>query len=216
MLHVGWSHKARAPARIMVYPDGCRDVIIAEPPDRAPYVLFSDWDFQPRAVDVDAGTRMTGFRLRPGLTLAAGALVELIGQETRVEAFLESMLTPADELADIVDLLAGSITPLARIARQAGVSPRTLQRRFREHQLPPPDFWRRLGRARRTVSALSAGEPLAEMAADFGYSDQAHMTRECRRWFGQSPMQLRRDPGTRAVLAQPGVGNWTGEQISIR
>ncbi|PWE52690.1 hypothetical protein DEM27_29380 [Metarhizobium album] len=94
------------------------------------------------------------------------------------------------------------IMPLARIARDAGASPRTLQRRLRECRLPPPDFWRRLGRARRTVSALSADEPLAEMATDFGYSDQAHMTRECRgcerrflRLFAQLPHQGRRGEG---------------------
>ncbi|CAN7345492.1 helix-turn-helix domain-containing protein [Rhizobium sp. LjRoot30] len=216
MLHVGWSHRTEAPARIMVYPDGCRDVIIAEPPDRAPYILFSDWDFQPRAVDVIAGTRMTGFRLRPGLTLTPAALAELTGQETKIATFLESMLSPTDELADVIALLAGSTMPLARIARHAGVSSRTLQRRLRECQMPSPDYWRRLGRARRTVSALSGSETLADTAARFGYSDQAHMSRECKSWFGRSPAQLRRDPGTRAILAQPGVGNWTGEQISIR
>lgn len=139
MLHVGWSHRAEAPARIMVYPDGCRDVIVAEPPDRAPYILFSDWDFQPRSVDVIAGTRMTGFRLRPGLTLTPGVLAELAGQETKAGACLDSMLSPTDELAYIVDLLASSTVPLARIARHAGVSSRTLQRRFRECQMPAPD-----------------------------------------------------------------------------
>ncbi len=216
MQHVGWSHQAKTPGRVTVYPDGCRDVIVVEAPGEAPYLLFSDWDDRPRVVDVVAGVRMTGFRLRPGLTLSPDALAELAGEEAHTAAFLGDRLNPADEMAEIVDLLAGSALPLIRIARRAGVSPRTLQRRFHEKRLPVPDFWRRLGRARGAAAALSDDMPLAAIAASLGYSDQAHMTRDCLHWFGQSPARLRRDEAARAILAQPGLGNWTGVQISMR
>lgn len=216
MLHVGWSHRAKTHGRVTIYPDGCRDVIVIEAPDAAPRLLFSDWDFRPRVVDVTAGVRMTGFRLRPGLTLAPEALGELMGEETQAIAFLKSTLSPADDMAEIVDQLSSSTLPLARIARRAGVSPRTLQRRFQEKRVPAPDFWRRLGRARRMAAALSEDRPLADIAAGFGYSDQAHMSRDCLEWFGKSPARLRRDDAARAILAQPGLGNWIGVQISMR
>lgn len=216
MLHVGWSHQAKAPGRVTVYPDGCRDVIVVEAPDRAPHLIFSDWDDRPRVVDVTAGMRMTGFRLRPGLTLSPDALAELAGEEARTAAFLGDRLDPVDDMAEIVELLAGSALPLARIARRFGVSPRTLQRRFHEKRLPAPDFWRRLGRARRAAAALADDTPLAAVAASLGYSDQAHMTRDCLAWFGQSPARLRRDEAARAILAQPGLGNWAGVRISMR
>jgi AraC-like DNA-binding protein len=82
--------------------------------------------------------------------------------------------------------------------------------------LPPPDFWRLLGRARRAAGRIASGARLAEVADDAGYSDQAHMTRELARWFGMSPGQLRRSAPALDALLQPALGNWTGEQISTR
>ena len=113
MLHVGWSHQARTPRRITVYPDGCRD------------------------------------------------------------AFTKSTCRPP---------ISGAVSA---------------------------------GRAARPA-ALSVDLPLAAVAVSLGYSDQAHMTRDCLNWFGQSPARLRRDHAARAILAQPGLGNWTGVQISMR
>lgn len=45
-------------------------------------------------------------------------------------------------------------------------------------------------RARTAYALLTAGAPLAEAAAQAGYSDQAHMTRELRRLAGQTPARL--------------------------
>jgi AraC-like DNA-binding protein len=105
---------------------------------------------------------------------------------------------------------------LATAARRLGVSPRGLQRRLRAIGLPPPDFWRLLGRARSAANALPGGAPLAAIAADFGYSDQSHMTREFVRWLGIAPDRLRHAPARMDIIRQPGLGNWTGEQISTR
>ncbi len=98
----------------------------------------------------------------------------------------------------------------------AGVSARTLQRRLVAHGLPPPDFWRLLGRARRAAGCLRSGQKLADIADAHGYSDQAHMTRDFTRWFGAPPARMARDTALLDVTLQPGLGNWTGEQISTR
>jgi AraC-like DNA-binding protein len=37
------------------------------------------------------------------------------------------------------------------------------------------------------------------------------MTREFVRWFGRTPVQLRRNPAAMTDLAQPGLGNWSVE-----
>jgi len=111
----------------------------------------------------------------------------------------------------MIDALCLPGNSVHRLARQQGVSERTLQRRFSDLSLPTPAFWRQLGRARRAVQALQCRVPLAEIAAHYGYSDQAHMTREFVRWFGRTPVQLRRNPASMTDLAQPGLGNWSGE-----
>jgi AraC-like DNA-binding protein len=81
---------------------------------------------------------------------------------------------------------------------------------------PSPDFWRLLGRARRAAGLLGAGWALADAAIESGYSDQAHMTRAFRRWIGAPPAALCADTGLLSDVTQPGLGNWTGEQISTR
>ena len=98
----------------------------------------------------------------------------------------------------------------------SAVTVRTLQRRLKDLSLPPPEVWRLLGRARRAASMLPHRLPLADIAFDSGYSDQAHMTREFKRWFGQTPSMLRRNKTLLDDIAQPALGNWTGEQISMR
>jgi len=45
-------------------------------------------------------------------------------------------------------------------------------------------LWRMLAKA---ASAIAAGLPLASAAADAGFSDQAHLTRTMRRFFGVTP-----------------------------
>ncbi|MBI1651000.1 hypothetical protein C6Y62_12440 [Hyphomicrobium sulfonivorans] len=49
---------------------------------------------------------------------------------------------------------------------------------------------------------------------EYGYSDQAHMTREFVRWFGRSPEKLRQNPSAMSDLLQPGLGNWS-EEIAL-
>lgn len=105
---------------------------------------------------------------------------------------------------------------IASVVKQAGVSARTLQRLLRQKGLPAPDFWRRLGRARQAACLLRDSTNLTSIAYEAGYSDQAHMTRDFRRWFGLTPSQLRANSQCLLDVTQSGLGNWTGEQISIK
>ncbi|MEC9402698.1 MAG: helix-turn-helix domain-containing protein, partial [Pseudomonadota bacterium] len=134
----------------------------------------------------------------------------------RVEDILGNALDETNDLDDVIVALTLPQSTVERASKQAGVSVRTLQRRFREQGLPPPEYWRLLARARRAAGLLATEVPLVEIAAVCGFSDQAHMTRDLRRWFGRSPAQLRRDPDSLSLLSQPALGNWIGEQISTR
>jgi AraC-like DNA-binding protein len=81
-----------------------------------------------------------------------------------------------------------------RLAESLGISERQLRRRFHQSVGYGPKTLDRVLRFRRLVAqsgALAAGESdLARVAADLGYADQAHMTRDCLRLSGLTPVQL--------------------------
>ncbi|WP_162806352.1 helix-turn-helix domain-containing protein [Sphingosinicella terrae] len=117
------------------------------------------------------------------------------------EAVVEA--TPAE--ADLPDRLALAMRQeerlsLAHWAAAHRISTRTLTRQFRQcFGLAPARFrWRA-----RTLAAWRAilleSQPLASVAASFGFSDQAHLTRSVRALTGRPPKAWRR--GTRATLS---------------
>jgi AraC-like DNA-binding protein len=85
---------------------------------------------------------------------------------------------------------AGSMR-IAALARGLGLGPRALQIRFRRHVGLTPKEFARLMRLQATLRALETQAPLSELAADAGFADQAHATRELRRVTGLAPARLR-------------------------
>ncbi len=81
-----------------------------------------------------------------------------------------------------------------QLAESLGISDRQLRRRFHRSVGYGPKTLDRVLRFRRLVAqagAIAAGESdLARVAADLGYADQAHMTRDCLRLSGLTPAQL--------------------------
>ena len=182
----------------------------------APSVVLTQFDLRPRTVSLAAGTEITGYRLRPGAVVDKTALRAIALEPEKTPAILAEIVARPSDLEEVIAALAQPASGLRAISGNLGLSVRTMQRRFRTAALPPPDFWRLLARARRAVSLLQSTASLADIASDCGYSDQAHMTREALRWFRQSPARIRRDALLYDLLSQPGLGNWTGEQISTR
>lgn len=81
--------------------------------------------------------------------------------------------------------------PVWQAARAAGVSRECYSRRFtRLHNIPPSTFrlLMQLNAARRL---LRAGQPIAAVAAETGFSDQSHLGRCFRRFFGVTPGRYR-------------------------
>jgi AraC-like DNA-binding protein len=83
------------------------------------------------------------------------------------------------------------------------MEPKRLARYVRDATGFAPDRLRRLARFERFAEALRArpAEPLAELAAAYGYADQAHLTHEVRTFSGMTPGELR----ARQLPAQGGV-----------
>jgi AraC-like DNA-binding protein len=76
--------------------------------------------------------------------------------------------------------------------RRNGLSLRSLQSRFRRAVGLTPKEFGRVMRLQATLRALDAGDSsLSDVAADAGFSDQAHVTRELRRVTGLAAARLR-------------------------
>jgi AraC-like DNA-binding protein len=102
-------------------------------------------------------------------------------------------------------LLADPRAQAEDVAAQVGLSPRQLRRRCHTVVGYGPKTLQRVLRFRRFVARLDAGPPstqdthdLAGLAAEAGFADQAHLTRECRALAGLTPVALARQRGPAA------------------
>jgi len=84
---------------------------------------------------------------------------------------------------------------MATIASVVGVSPRHLQRCFKEAVGLSPKEYALVRRARHALKRVAfddgAAGGLARVAAETGYADQAHLTRDFQRLMNGAPEQLR-------------------------
>ncbi len=83
-------------------------------------------------------------------------------------------------------------TGVNQLARDFGVSPRTMQRLFADHVgATPKQVLQRLRRQQAVDRLSEPGAPsLARIAAELGYADQSHLTRDFRATLGRSPAAL--------------------------
>lgn len=91
---------------------------------------------------------------------------------------------------------------VAVLARDLGISERTLERRFAAHSGYTPVQFRRLLRFRRLLQRLPAsGVPdWAGLALDAGYADQPHLVREFGGFAGVSPQRWWREQCAMGLL----------------
>lgn len=203
-----WHRPAGPASSTTIVPDGCRDLIVVEDGSGHRRAFVSPIDRAPRQVHVEARSRVWGLRLRPG-TRIRGALSELARcSESDVTRHLASMTERPQNLEEAFEALAHSET-VRQAAQSCGVSERSFRRWFKKHEAETPQFFLQLQRVRRAARVVArwAGEAgnLADIALDFGYADQAHMTRAFRRWLGQTPAALASYPNP--LLFSLGVGD---------
>jgi AraC-like DNA-binding protein len=191
----------------VVMPDGCVDIVW-----RGDRLMIAGPATRPLVSEVPLGTAVWGVRFRLGV---AGAALGLPAGE-----FLDDNVPLADVWGPALDervasggvsalvaavrerVLAAPLDPLARAAalRMAepgarvsalalGVSERQLRRRFEDAVGYGPKTLARVLRFQRFLG-LAGREELARLAVAAGYSDQAHLTRECRRLAGRTPSEL--------------------------
>ncbi|MGP3912579.1 AraC family transcriptional regulator [Nonomuraea sp. 10N515B] len=132
---------------------------------------------------------------------AAGAtLVEQVVAEpdaraaiAHVETFLLSLGPEQDPLTDEVAALVAmaendvSMTRVDELAARSGRSVRSLQRLFREYVGIGPKWVIRRFRLHEAAERVYQGLDLATLAAELGYTDQAHLTRDFTAAVGMPP-----------------------------
>ena len=88
---------------------------------------------------------------------------------------------------DYLDAHAREQTPASTLEGVAGIDRYTITRHFRRAFGTSPDRYRMLRRLALARAVVERGQPLAQAAADAGFADQSHMTRQFKRTYGLTP-----------------------------
>ncbi|HYJ08843.1 MAG TPA: helix-turn-helix transcriptional regulator [Polyangiaceae bacterium] len=210
------------PKLVFVPPDGCADLMLRF----SGGLLCEAVVIQPaehyEVVSVAPSDALFGVRFQLGFGGACVRQRELVERELarrftgadprnldRVHADLADAATSFVERwcgarADWLEPALGELqrrrgnVPVAELARGVGVTERTLHRGFVEWVGASPKLLSRTLRSRAAVELACGTEALVEVAAELGYADQAHLSRELRELWGVTPA------GVRRRLAGPG------------
>ncbi len=201
-----WVRACGSADEVRIMPDGASDVIWRQghgTPIVGP-------DTTARAYPRTAGELLLGMRFRPGaggggigVPLDALRDRQVDAREIDRASDVHADLAPAAVFTRLraaapdrgPDPLVLAAVPrvgegdLGALAREFAISERQLRRRFHAAVGYGPGTLARILRFRRFLTLLDRGrDDLAGLAFDAGYADQAHLTRECRRLAGLSPL----------------------------
>ncbi len=111
-----------------------------------------------------------------------------------VEQFLAEFADAGDALVNraLARLDAQPDVAIARLAKDAGVSERQLERRFLARVGVTPQRYVSLRRFQRAVALAATAPTLAAAAHQAGYADQSHFNREFRRYVQRAPGEVLR------------------------
>jgi AraC-like DNA-binding protein len=115
----------------------------------------------------------------------------------------------AEQAAELVARITGdpALRRVGQLAAASGVSARSLQRLFANYVGVSPKWVMRRARLHEAAERADGGELVdwAELAADLGYADQAHLTRDFTATIGVPPAHYAApsEPLERAEQAEP-------------
>jgi len=119
---------------------------------------------------------------------------------------IDEFCTKPENLTEALNCLASDKRTVLCAANELGVSLRSLQRLVRTGTGQTPVFWLSLARIRKAGRLLVKDKKLTDVAIETGFSDQAHMNREMKRWFGKTPNQVKSDPDLLNAVVESGYG----------
>jgi hypothetical protein len=205
-----WSFGAVHATSSLIAADGCFDLIVrTNSAGHARATVYTPVTTAHLAT-VPAGTRVVGVRVKPGaggaLTGPGAAVLQRPFADNGVDADeLEALVAECVETwpapSVVTDFVLRARETRGGLRALHLSRARTLQRACRRWLGLRPKTFLRIERAWAARTASRAGQPLAAIAADLGYSDQAHLSRELRVLLGVTPRSLRavgnlQDPST--------------------
>lgn len=115
----------------------------------------------------------------------ADTLRTLSGQPDRRRSRIDSRAV--ELVRDYLTTHAREQTPASTLERVTGADRFTIARHFRWAFGTSPDRYRTMRRLALARAAIENGLPLARAAADAGFADQSHMTRQFKKTYGLTP-----------------------------
>jgi AraC-like DNA-binding protein len=213
-------------AIVPIVPDGCMDLIWSSH-DEA--IQVAGPDSVRFLAELNPGEELAGVRFNPGaaaevlgvpavairdarVPLAelwgtdANRIAELVGAASDRALALEALAADRVVAAGRTSLAIVGIVELARdgtdvrrMAADLGISERKLRRTCLDAFGYGPKVLQRILRFQQAKRLIEGGVPLADVAYQAGYSDQAHLTREVTSLAGTTPTRLR--PAARTLAA---------------
>jgi len=203
-----WTFESYTNCETYVLPDGCRDFILLKSAKQSGAWFISDLSDIPYSVSTTAGSNISGIRLQPGVELCLDNLSDWLRGKNPAVLFgsdqMDEFCVRAPNLAEALDCLASNKRTVQCASKELGVSLRSLQRLVKTGTGQTPYFWFSLARIRKAGRSLIEDRKLSDIAIESGFSDQAHMSREMKRWFGKTPNQIKSDPEFLTTLSEPG------------
>jgi len=115
----------------------------------------------------------------------ADSLVSLSGKARHRQARID--FTSVQLVREYLTVHACEPIPASTLERVAGIDRFTIARHFRRAFGTSPDRYRTLRRLAVARAAIEGGRSLARAAAEAGFADQSHMTRQFKRTYGLTP-----------------------------
>jgi AraC-like DNA-binding protein len=196
-----------------VLPDGCMDLVWT-----GQELLVAGPDTRPHPTHREPGVLSAGLRFAPGRlpallglpaaevrdrrtplvdlhpVIARGALARLEQGEPPLPVLLDLTLAlpgdPAEQAVRVVAAQLATGASAAATADRLGWTERSLHRRCLAAFGYGPAVLRRVLRFRRAALLLYDGVAIAEAAAEAGYADQPHLSREVRALAGVTPGEI--------------------------
>jgi len=192
-----WQSAPTKDAEFLVIPDGCMDLIVQLSLKAPPYWFISPLAIHSNSVSIRGDVISQGFRLRPGSSIDKTKLLQSVNhQHLEIEDIycrIEHSCYLNQGVSDALQCLALELSTVNETAKQLGISERTLQRLLLKETGKPPSYWLSLARVRNCAKHVLDYSSLSQLAFNYGYADQSHMSREYKRWLNISPSKLHCD-----------------------